>query len=316
MSWFPRSLSLLLYLAGLFAAATTTASAQADPEATMVQELVVTSHAGGPAWWRVSTPTSTVYVLGVPESLPKGLKWDRTLLRRRLAGANVLIGPASVSVGLGDVFPLLLARGRFRSHGPMEDGLAPQLRSRFIADRATINPDPRAYSGWTPLVASLLMVSDFRRRAHLQEFEPAASVVRLAKGQGVKVVPAGTYRFLPFVKAAETGLATSGPACLADVLDEVEAGPDLIDKASAGWARGDVATALSAQRGYEKCLSSLPAGADLPLKSMTDTTAAIVAALAAPGHSVAVVNLRTLLAKDGVLQRLKSRGLNVATPEP
>jgi hypothetical protein len=317
MPRFEKGLRRLCALAAYLAASPTLAATPpSDPESTVVQELVVTSHAGGPAWWRVSTPTSTVYVLGVPEALPKGLKWDTTLLRRRLAGANALIGPASVSVGLGDLFPLLNARKRFRSRGPMEDGLPPDLRARFLADRPALNPDPRAYSGWTPLVASLLVVSDFRRRAHLQQFEPAASVVRLAQSQGVKVVPAGRYRFLPFVKAAESGLATSGPACLADVLDEVEAGPGLIDKAAEGWARGDVATALSAQRGYEKCLSSLPAGADLPVEAMADTTAAIAAALAKPGHSVAVVNLRTLLAQDGVLRRLQVRGFSVATPQP
>jgi hypothetical protein len=286
-----------------------------DPEATMVQELVVTSHVGGPAWWRVSTSTSTVYVLGVPEAVPKGLEWDTTLLRRRLTGANELIAPASVSVGLGDLFPLLAARKHFRSHGPMENSLPPELRARFLADRPALNPDPRAYSGWTPLVASLLVVSDFRRRAHLKPFEPADTVVRIARSQGVRVAPAGAYKVLPFVRAAETGLDTSGPACLADVLDEVEAGPGLIDRAAEGWARGDVAAALSAQRGYEKCLNSLPAGADLPVKAMSDTAAAIAAALARPGHSVAVVNLRTLLAQDGVLRRLQARGLSVATPD-
>ena len=285
-----------------------------DPEATMVQELVVTAHAGGPAWWRVSSAVGTVYILGVPEGLPKGLKWDATLLRRRLTGANVLIAPPVVTAGLGDFFALLNARKHFRSKGPMEASLPPGLRARYLADRATLTTDPHAYSGWTPLVAALLMVSDFRRHAGLEEREPAGAVTRIARGQNVRVAPAATYKAVPLIRAAETGLTADGPPCLADALDEIEAGTGQVRTAAEGWARGDVAAALSAQRGYEKCLNSLPEGADLAARAMTDTTAAIAAAVAVPGHSVAVVNLRTLLARGGVLQRLQDRGFAVHKP--
>ena len=308
--WRNRLVAIGLALASDASAAVPTP----DPEATIVQELVVTAKTGGPAWWRVSSGTSTVFVLGVPEALPKGLKWDMTLVRRRLAGAHELIAPPTITAGLGDVFALLNARKHFRSKGRMEDTLPADLRARFLADRARLNPDPRAYVGWTPLVAALLMVSDFRRRSGLEAREPAGSVTRLARGQGVRVVPAGSYRAVSLVRAAETGLAQAGPACLADALDEIEAGPGRTAAAAQGWARGDVAEALSAQRGYEKCLNSLPDGADLAGKAMTDTTATIAAALAAPGYSVAVVNLRTLLAQGGVLQRLRARGYAVAVP--
>ena len=304
--------------ATLFATAATGADAPTspapDPEATVVQELVVTAHAGGPAWWRVSSGVGTVYVLGVPEALPKGLKWDATLLRRRLAGARALIAPPVVTAGLGDFFALLNARKHFRSKGPMEATLPADLRARYLADRAVLNPDPRAYSGWTPLVAALLMVSDFRRHAGLEEREPAGAVARIARGQNVRVVPAATYKAVPLIRAAESGLTADGPPCLADALDEIEAGAGQVRTAAEGWARGDVAVALSAQRGYEKCLNSLPEGADLAAKAMADTTAAITAALALPGHSVAVVNLRTLLARGGVLQTLQDRGFSVHKP--
>lgn len=291
-----------------------TAHTTADPEGTVVQELVVTAHEGGPAWWRVSNADSTVYVLGIPEALPKGLRWDMTLIRRRLAGAHELIEPPVVTAGLGDLFALLNARRRFRSKGPMENALPAELRARFLAERARLNRDPRAYSGWTPLVAALLMVSDFRRRAGLEAREPAGTVTRLAQNQGVRIVPAGRFRAVSVIRAAEMGLSQSGPACLADALDEIDAGAPQARSAAEGWARGDVAAALTAERGYEKCLGSLPEGADVATQAMSDTTATIAAALTVPGHSVAVVNLRTLLAQGGVLQGLQARGYTVATP--
>jgi hypothetical protein len=310
-TWLYHLAALGLVLAGPVAGA----APPADPEATVVQELVVTARAGGPAWWRVANGASTVYVLGVPEALPRGLKWDMTLTRRRLAGARELIEPPVVTANLGDLFALLNARKHYRSKAPMESALPPGLRARFLAARPRLTGDPRAYSGWTPLVAGLLMVSDFRRRAGLEIREPAGTVTRLARSQGLRVVAAGTFRAITLIRAAETGQDQSGPACLADALDEIDAGADQIRAAGEGWAHGDVATALGAQRGYEKCLNSLPEGVDVAAKAMTGATTAIAAALAVPGHSVAVVNLRTLLAEGGVLQRLQARGYAVARPD-
>jgi hypothetical protein len=297
------------------AAPATRPTPAADPEAAVVDELVVTAHGGGPAWWRVSKGGSVVYVLGTAGALPKGLKWDTRLLRRRLAGANSLIGPPQVTAGLGDLFTLLAIRRHFRSRAPMEASLPADLRARFLADRPRLSHDARAYSGWTPLAAGLLMVDDFRRRARLDRTEPAATIAALARDQGVGIIPAGRYKAVPLLRAAETGLDASGPACMADALDEIEAGPDPIRESAEGWARGDVAAALGARRGYEKCLNSLPEGADVITAAMADTTEAIAAALSRPGHSVAEVDLRLLLAQGGVLLRLRARGYAVAAPD-
>src|SRR5579872_2530579 len=64
-----------------------------DPDAVLVEELVVTARLPGPAWWTVSNGTTTVYVLGSPSLAPKRMEWDRKIFDRRLAGANVVILP-------------------------------------------------------------------------------------------------------------------------------------------------------------------------------------------------------------------------------
>jgi hypothetical protein len=247
-------------------------------------------------------------------ALPKGLKWDTSVTRRRLEGANLLIVPPRLTAGLGDIFALLAIRRHFRSRSPLEEALPAELRARFLADRAMVSSDPRAYSGWTPLAAALLMVSDFRRQARLERTEPAATIERLALARGIRVSPAGAYRAVPLLRAAQTNLAGSGIACMADALDEIEAGPARLRTAAQAWASGDVSSALTEQRGYEKCLASLPEGADVVSRAMTDTTSAIAAALGRGGHSVAIVNMRTLVAQGGVLQRLQAQGYRVTTP--
>jgi hypothetical protein len=285
-----------------------------DREATVVQELVVTARDRGPAWWRVSTPTSTVYVLGVPTSLPKGIKWDTVVLERHLTGANQLIGATRVTAGVGDFIPLWSASRRFRSKTPMENGLSPDLRQRFEAVRARLSHDPHAYSGWTPAAASLFLVGDFRKQTGQTEREPLQTISRLGARHGLKMKPIDSYRLLALVRTGENQVVAAGPACLDDALSEVEAGAEPVRIAAEGWTRGDVAAALKGERGYEKCLSRFPEGQSLVNNAMTDGVTAISNALNQPGHSVAIINLRTLLAKGGVLQQLQARGYKVSNP--
>ena len=91
---------LIAVLCGMLLLATPlAASSQApsglpqDPDAVLVEELVVTAREIGPAWWRVSDADSTVYVMGVPSVIPKGSGWDPSVLERRLEGANLVILP-------------------------------------------------------------------------------------------------------------------------------------------------------------------------------------------------------------------------------
>jgi len=286
-----------------------------DPEATVVDALVVSARLPGPAWWRVSSPSSTVYVLGVPGALPKGMAWDQSVTERRLKGANLIILPPTVAASASDTIAALDILSHLRSSAPMEDSLPPALKARFEADRAKLGGDPRAYSHWAPAVAGLQMVADYRHKNEVDNAEPAKTLRRLAAADGVRSTPAATYKAIPLLKAMATQASTIGPPCLADALDEVEAGPGPTRAAAAGWARGDVRAALSEQRGYEKCANSFPEGANLTRQAIRDTTGAIAEALAKPGHSVAVVSLRALLAPGGVLQQLQAKGFKVARPD-
>ena len=103
-------------------------------------------------------------------------------------------------------------------------------------------------------------------------------------------------------------------AGLADALQEVEAGSGRVKASAEAWAVGDVAGALGAERGFERCLAALPNGADLVRRTEADQASAIARALQAPGTAVAVVELRPLLAEGGVLDRLRAEGYAVRPP--
>src|SRR4051812_49327535 len=67
-------------------------------EGAVVSELVVRPATPGPAWWRVSDADSAVYILIVPNVSVTDRPWDKTVLERRMNGANVFILPFELSL--------------------------------------------------------------------------------------------------------------------------------------------------------------------------------------------------------------------------
>jgi uncharacterized protein YbaP (TraB family) len=274
----------------------------------------VTARLPGPAWWRVSDGDSTVYVLGTPAVATKQLGWDRSVLERRLEGANQLI----VSVQGVSVRPLSAPGAavnylRLRSGSAIEESLPPAERSRFVAARTAFGKPASRYRTNNPLAASLLLVDDWMERERLTNTDPAKPIRQLARSKRVKVVEK-TYDAGPLLGALARTPRAAGLACLDAVLDQIDAGPGAIRAASRAWAHGEVRAALAAERTVERCLAAAPGAAALDARFKADQAAQIAAALRQPGHSVAVIQLRPLLSQGGVLDRLRAQGFEVATP--
>lgn len=284
----------------------------ADPEGTLVSELVVQARERGPAWWRVSAPGSTVYILALPDGpMPPGVKWDRSVLEARLAGSNgLLVGPG-FRAGLFDIPAFFRLRAQLRSKVPVETTLPPALAARYAADAAAGGKAPGRFSNWQPMAAGAFLLRD--SRDGWANVEP--QVRRLARSRGVRIAQPATYPAMPLAQAAVASLTPSAQqSCLGWALDDVEAGDARARRAAEGWARGDVAAALTAPRGFDRCLLVLAGGAELWNRVTRDEADQIAGALGKPGHAVAVVGLRRLLAENGVAARLEARGLHVAGP--
>lgn len=289
--------------------------ALADPEGNVVEELVVVARVVGPAWWRVSDDDTTVYILALPDSfLPRDLKWDQAGLNRRLKGSNVLIGGGrSYRLGLRNIPLLLSLRRSLRTKGTMEDDLPEPLKARFVALREGLGKDARHYAGWGPMVAGFTLVGDARDGPRGRDAED--QVRAAARKLKVRERRLETRDAAPFIKEFKTGLTMDiQTACLAAAMDDVEAGPSVAQAAAQGWARGDVASALKAPRGFEKCLLVISGGADAWRQTVDAQAGEIGEALKAPGKAVAMVRLRPLIARGGVIETLEAMGLEVEGP--
>jgi hypothetical protein len=84
--------------------------------------------------------------------------------------------------------------------------------------------------------------------------------------------------------------------------------------AGEGWVRGDVKAAVDYPRSFDRCLLLLAGGERMWRQATHNQARDIETALKKPGHAVAVVGLRRLLADDGVLEQMRARGYTVRGP--
>lgn len=285
-----------------------------DPDATLVDELVVHGRLPGPAWWRVSDADTTVYVLGVPSLAPKRMEWDRSIFERRLEGANVVVLPfvnvrAKVGGSIGTAFNLM----RLKAGGPFEERLDAGTRARFVAVRTRLGQDAKHYGTNNPLAAGVQLAIDYRDRSQLTNMDPAKLVRLLAQRKGVKVLEK-SYDLGPQLGGIIRTPAGTGRLCFDEVLAQAEAGPGVTLAAAKAWAEGDVEGALQNERTYERCLAVIAGGRSYDERTKADEVAAIAGALKTPGHAIVLVPLRPLLAQNGVLERLRAQGFTVKTP--
>jgi uncharacterized protein YbaP (TraB family) len=313
--------TLVRIIAGLILTWGAQAAAQplqrsADPEGAIVEELVVRARLPGPAWWKVSSGDSVVWILGAPYGLPKGVTWSDGPLGARLEGAKALILPPDVHVAPLKVLAYFIThRGSFKSNAPLEPGLPPELAARFAKAREALGKPASRYAGWRPAVAGMLLDGDVRTAARIQLDQPKDRIRALGRKAHVKEERIADYDLTPLMRVLANMSGEVHLECLSDALDQADAGPDGLTQAARGWASGDVRAALAAQRGSDRCLAALPQVGELLQRRQAETAAAIKASLATPGHAVAVVELRSLLSKGGVLDRLRAEGVRVQTPD-
>lgn len=294
------------------AAAPATAQPESDPEGTLVEELVISSNLGGPAFWKVSDGDTTIYVLGVPGALPKGTRWDERRLAMRLKDAKALILPPKIKARPVVMTTYLLTNQKKFQGGPPVEGA---LAARLERNRAALKVKPASLEKWKPGVQGMILASELQKPLKLYDSQPEGRILALARKAKVKQVRAGAaIDPMPALKSL-VNLDNAGQRiCLEDALDQVEAGRAPLREASAGWARGDVKAALQAQRGFDRCLARLPMLSSLSRKAMSDTSTTIARQMGVPGKAVAVVDLRQLLARGGVLDQLRARGFRIDTP--
>ena len=291
-----------------------------DPEANLVEELVVNARLPGPAWWKVSDADTTVYVLGVPGMVPKDLQVDDTVFKRRIDGANVLIMGQEAEVSVVRIVALAVGGRRlFVNDRPMRQTLPPDLRARLEARLAIMKEKPDSMDEVKPAFAGFLVANAQEGGDISISVGGVTSRIReIAKGKDIERPPhiqnLPGYSLVGAVKSLATAPQPLQALCLDAGLRQAEHGEGGIKTTAERWARGEVREVVAADRGFSRCLALTPDIAHDLREGQADAVKAITAALKTPGKAVAVIELRSLLAGGGVLEQLKAKGFKVETP--
>ncbi|WP_426043923.1 TraB/GumN family protein [Caulobacter sp. DWR3-1-2] len=290
-----------------------------DPEANLVEALVVNARLPGPAWWKVSDADTVVYVLGVPALTPSKLDVDSSVLKRRLDGANVLIMGQEADVSLVRIVALALGGKRyFISSTPMRQTLPPELRARLEARLLASKQKLDSLDEVKPAFAGFVVANSQDGNLSISVGGVTDTIREIARSKDIadrpRIQTLPGYSLVEAVKTLGTAPQPLQELCLDAGLRQAESGEGGIKLLSERWARGEVRAMVLADRGFSRCLASTPSIARELRSGRDDAVAAIAAALGKPGKAVAVIELRSLLAQDGVLDQLRGRGFVVTTP--
>lgn len=284
-----------------------------------IETVVVTAKASGPALWHISKGESDVWILGLVEPVPTNLKWDSHELGKLIDRARAVLLPPRGQVGVFEGIWFLITNGdvlRLPDGQKLEATLPQPLEGRFSRARADAHRDADRYAEYKPSVAGFMLEGDILRSNKLTVREPVATIQSLAASKIVPVRTIATYPALDVVKEVPSLSPAGNNKCLGDSLDDIDVMEVHAKLAAEAWAIGDV-DGIKAHYSEPKALDCLGQSASftkLWQRSVDDTVGAVDTALKQRGRTVIVINIGELLRKNGVLERLKTQGLQIEGP--
>lgn len=292
-------------------------AAPVDDANAIVDELVVTARYPGPAYWRVSDADSEVWILGIPDRIPANLAWDKTRTSNILKGANSLILPSVATAKLGEVIKFALKNLKQFSNDDartLEQVLPPSVAEHYRQLPAEFRRDNLLKSTFRPVFAGFALEAKAIKVGDWNTAE--TDIVSLAKKAGVKTRRASETPALPLATAIMSMSEADQAQCFEAFVTDVDHRITTIAPIATAWANGQTAEMLHHTRSSSvgDCLysvSDIKKQGELVLQTEIKT---IKAALDQPGKTVMVANIRPLVARNGILARLKAEGLTVRTP--
>lgn len=273
----------------------------------------------GPAVWHVARGDSEVWILGTIGALPKDLNWNKAYVSELMDGAKVMLRPAGASVGIGDGVWLLINYGNRLSlprGQALEALMTPELRARFVALRTSLGRDENRYRTDSPFRAGMRIANDFRDKRGLTG-QPG--IADIADDKDVPVKPAGKQESAyDAIREVLTLPVDKQMICLGQIVDELDYQSSHAESAARAWAVGDIRAIkanLSDRPDLMDCIGSMAGTlAALRARNSATTVQAIETALTQKGKTILLVDMRELLRRDGVLERLENRGLTIEGP--
>lgn len=283
--------------------------------ASEVEPIVVTARRSGAPMWTVTAGDSTVLLVGAIDGVPRSVAWRPDALEAATLRADRILLGTGVQGSLGDILRLIW-RSRTLTRLPegrtSADYLSPEWQARLDALEARYRVD---HSRKSFLLSSRDLLTDqldFDR----DTADDAGDVVRRAARKAripVRAVTGG--RGDQLVEDLLTAPPERLVPCMQAAIEATEAGAGPVQQRGEDWTRFRVRAVLDSP--LEKALGRCWPWGDPTIGPQLRAAwiEGIDKALAEPGVTMAVAPLNLVGGEDGVLDRLKAKGLEVSGPD-
>jgi uncharacterized protein YbaP (TraB family) len=310
-------LSVPLAVAISCAAIAQDASPPASPAS--VEQVVVSATRPGPALWHVAANGSDVWILGTVSPMPKDLQWNTREIESIVQGANIVYLPPELTAGFFEVSWFLITDlGSLKQPNghTLRESLPAELRARFDAELIRLKKDGDVDENYLAAIAALDIENESHTRLGLDGKETGERIAKIARTADVATSRLGSFEAMPVIRKIHELSPDAEHACLADALDDIDSQTLHADAAARAWAVGDVAgvKANYTEPRVYRCFDPIDDFATDRKQVIDNALHAVDAALAKPGKSLIVFGMGPLLGKDGLLERLRQRGIAVTAP--
>jgi uncharacterized protein YbaP (TraB family) len=286
----------------------------------------------GPALWEVRRGDHVLWIIGTLSPLPKNAEWQWTELEKALGRSQELLEVPSARLKMPTSLFSRLALQPSAKLNPggktLEHLLPADMYARWRVLRKQYMQDDDALEYMRPIiVAERLYENALKANDLTEETDVGGMVEKLARRHGTRVIGVRYELVVTHAQPATTADQDQkqGIACLDETMRTVEHDmPSLTQRANA-WATGDMRTLqeLVQHTHYDPCVIAAINGdfehqlnvPDLPQRIENVWMEAAEAAMVRNRSTVAILTMEQLMAPDGYIAKLKSRGFIVRPPE-
>jgi uncharacterized protein YbaP (TraB family) len=304
------------FLAGVAAVVPQPVAAQqvTAPTTDASDDIVIAARRSGAPMWTIRMRTGAVILVGEITEVPKATPWRSERLEEATERAQRVILGTKAKISPGDIFRIIFKGGRLTKL-PKGRSAADYLTARQVKQLQALSTRfNHDYTKQNFLMTAFDLLSKrlaFSRDTTADAFDVVRKAARHAN---IPARPVGAVRGEDMLDNLFAATPETHIPCLDSAMTATEIGPEIVAERGRAWTELDVPAVMAnpLEKALGRCWpwtndSFGPALRGQWIDAIHDATMET-------GVTLAVVPLRVLAEKDGVLDQLKAQGLAISGP--
>jgi hypothetical protein len=293
------------------------------PSEKPIQEVLVTADQAGPALWKVTSGQHLLWILAEPPTpLPTKVVWRTKQVEAAIGSAQELILDGGIAFNsLMSHMPLSAAtyqdmRTSAGQRTSLKDVVPADLYRRFEALKDEFAADYDSMEQLRPWAAGFELSRHVMKSLSLSDTAISDTVSRL--GWRAKVIT--LYTYADYAKFQKNSKSSRTVSCLEQIVSELEAERDNLDRVADAWSVGDIDALreIALRQKPDRCVLDMfdndQQARDVTAHHAEQWLAAVGLALKTRKTAFALVPADKIFAADGWLTALRARGYEVQEP--